>query len=276
MGSGKRENRCFYLSEYCATVSLAELASANIVGYTTKTAEQGKFIMYGSGFSNVSGSYKINELVSGAIPVDIDWDTTDWQNLAVQIQSYDEYGSLIQYFYVSNAWLDDGTEEGQYVEGWCDADGILITEVELTPGFGFWVKSPTADSNIVVSGAVPEEDVTDVKCLQGFSIRSYPYPMDLSINSDKLSSADIVPTEIDWDSTAWQNLATQIQAYDENGSLIQYFYVSNAWLDDGTEEGQYVEGWCDADGIYADVVVKNMTGFWIKGTTGEVTLTFKK
>ena len=128
----------------CATVSLAELASANIVGYTTKTAEQGKFIMYGSGFSNVSGSYKINELVSGAIPVDIDWDTTDWQNLAVQIQSYDEYGSLIQYFYVSNAWLDDGTEEGQYVEGWCDADGIYA-DVVVKNMTGFWIKGTTGE-----------------------------------------------------------------------------------------------------------------------------------
>ena len=247
-----------------------------MVGYSTKVTDQGKFIMYGTGFSNVSGSYKINELVSGAAPVEIDWESTDWQNLAVQIQSYDEFGSLVQYFYVSNGWEDDGTEEGVYKEGWADADGVLITEVELTPGFGFWVKSPTTDCNIVVSGAVPEVSEIDVKCVQGFSVRAYPYPMDLALNSTKLTSDDIVPVEIDWESTDWQNLATQVQAYDESGSLIQYFYVSNAWLDDGTEDGQYVQGWCDADGVYADATVKNMTGFWVKGTSGEVTLTFKK
>ena len=252
------------------------MASANVVGYQSKDATQGQFIMYGSGFSNVSGSYKLHELVSGATPAEIDWESSDWQNLAVQIQSYDAAGSLVQYFYVSNGWEDDGTEEGVYREGWADADGVLISDVELTPGFGFWVKSPVSTTKIVVSGAVPEADEVDVSCPAGFAVRASAYPMDLAINSGKLTSTDIVPVEIDWESSAWQDAATQIQSYDAEGNLIQYFYASNAWRDDGTEEGEYLKGWCDADGIYADCIVKSMTGFWIKGTTGPVTITFVK
>ena len=56
------------------------------MGYTSKEAAQGKFIIMGAQFESVKdGSMKINDLVTGLTGVDYD-DANVWKTTAAQIQ----------------------------------------------------------------------------------------------------------------------------------------------------------------------------------------------
>ena len=126
----------------CATVGFSDgIESSNVVGYYSENAPQAKFMLGAASLEAIDGGIKLNAF-KGLTPVAIDWEgdpTTFWKT-APQLQIWNGTGYDLTY-YVSNAWYDNGTEEGDYKEGWCDGDGLLREGYSIPVGYGFWVKA---------------------------------------------------------------------------------------------------------------------------------------
>ena len=116
------------------------------MGYQTDTLEQNKFVIKAIQFEDVtSGKVEVNKVFTGFKDVagEIDWygDPDAFKLTAPQIQVQSAGGYDI-YYYVKNAWVDNGTDDGTYVEGWSDSLGIYATDT-IPAGRGFWLKSAT-------------------------------------------------------------------------------------------------------------------------------------
>ena len=270
--------KLLYAPLFWTAVRAESVTSDNVVGYTSKTTPQAKFMIGTVPFETVDGSMQINKLLSGYTPVEIDWegDYTAFQKLAAQLQIWTGTDYDMAY-YVSNAWYDNGTEEGAYTEGWSDGDGLLLTDYEFIPGGAYWVKNVPDSKSLTVSGAVKAADVVTFNCPQKFMLAGNAFPVAILLNEGtQMTSADITDVDIDWegDYTGFQKTATQMQIW--NGSDYDMtYYVSNAWYDNGTEEGAYKKGWADGDGLLrVNYTIPAGSGFWIKASSGECNLDF--
>ena len=256
--------------------SVFALESANVVGYQTKATPQNKFMIGTVPFEACDGSMRINKLISGLTPVEIDWENpTDFYATAPQLQIWNG-SSYDMAYYVSNAWYDNNTEDGAFTEGWCDGDGLLRTDYEFTPGGAYWVKNVPDSNSLQVSGAIKSADSVTFACPTSFMLAGNAYPVAINLNNGtEMTSTDIKAVEIDWeDPTAYYATATQMQIW--NGSSYDMaYYVSNAWYDNNTEDGAFTEGWCDGDGLLrTDYTIPAGNGFWIKATSGACNLVF--
>ena len=200
-----------------------------------------------------------------------------FKNIAPQLQIWNGDGYDNAY-YVSNAWYDNGTENGDYMEGWCDMDGLLRgDDYVITPGYAHWLKNVPDSNPLNIAGQVKQAEKVQVVCPNAFMLIGNPYPSPINLNGGvDMVSDDIKPVAIDWegDYMAFKNLATQLQIWNGNGYDNAY-YVSNAWYDNGTEDGDYKEGWCDMDGLLrVDYSIPVGYGLWIKATSGVCTIDF--
>lgn len=126
----------------------AQAVESGVVGYAKKTTPQAKFMIGTVPFEAVGGGMKINDLLTGFTPVEIDWDNpTEFYTTAAQLQIWNG-SSYDMAYYVSNAWYDNGTEDGDYAEGWCDMDGLLRTDYTIPVGNGFWIKATSGECNL--------------------------------------------------------------------------------------------------------------------------------
>ena len=252
----------------CATVGLA-IESANTVGYSTKEAAQGVFIILGAQFENVDGATKINGLISGVEGVSYD-DNNVFRTTAAQIQVPNPSGGYFTYYYLTDGWYDDNGKDG-YKAGWCNGDGVLV-DTELTPAVALWLRSTPGNATANVAGAVSEDTSVDVSCPVTFALRANAFPMPITLNSDTMTSANIVGVVYD-DNNAFRTTAPQLQIPNPAGGYFTYYYLTDGWYDDNGKDG-YKAGWCNGDGVLVDTEVPVAQGFWTKGTTGAFTLTF--
>ena len=258
------------------TASAFAVESANTVGYTTRTAGAGDFIIIGTQFEDVSSTAanavdaSINDLVSGTyIPAEYD-DFGDFTDTAPIIKTwvYDESASIWHYesyYYIDEAW--DGTKD---VIGWADFDGGLSTD-PLPAGAAVWFKSDAA-STITFRGNVPGAAV-QLEADEGeFVFISNPMPVDFTLNDAGITWSGLTPSEYD-DFGDFTDTAPIIQTwvYDESASIWHYesyYYIDGAW--DGTKD---VIGWADFDGGLSTDVIPAGYGFWFK-SVGDATITF--
>ena len=249
-----------------------------VVGYYNEQAPQAKFVLGSASLETVGGGIRLSAF-TGLTPVAVDWegDFESFWNLAPQLQIWN--GTTYDFaYYVSNAWFDNGTDDGDYKEGWADTEGLLLgDDYEITPGYAYWLKNVPDSNPLNISGQVKQAEKVQVSCPNQFMLIGNPYPSAIDLNGKKdMTSTDIKPVAIDWegDYTAFQNQATQLQIW--NGSDYDMaYYVNNAWFDNGTEDGDYAEGWCDADGLLrVDYSIPTGYGLWIKATSGTCTIDF--
>lgn len=272
--------KLMFTAAVAAAMGAFAIESANVVGYTTKSTPQGKFMIGTVPFETTDGDMDINKLISGFTPVTIDWSLDEYtlfRNLAAQLQIWNGSNYDTAY-YVSNAWFDDGTEEGDYKEGWCDGDGLLLEDYEFTPGGAYWVKNVPDSNSLTVAGQIKAASSVNVSCPTSFTLTGNAFPVDIQLNEGtQMTSANITPVAIDWESddyTVFRDAATQLQIW--NGTVYDTaYYVSNAWYDNGTPDGDYKAGWCDGDGLlWENYTIPAGNGFWVKATSGACTLTF--
>ena len=259
-----------------------------------------------------AGSFCLNELFKYTSDYEIDWDLSpaqmvnDMMAKAPQIQIQKDNGTYELYFWVKNAWFDDGSEDGLDIEGWCNQSGALVVPdnpaVEesdglgnVVPGVAAWFKDPANDEPAVqFAGAVLTED-TVINCPADYRLRATTIPAAINVNEkDKILFTGLYNQyEIDWDLSPAQMVndmmanAPQIQVQKLNSETYElYFYVKNAWFDDGSEDGLDIEGWCNQSGalVVADNpaveesdgtgVIPVGAGMWFKGCKNAFTAKF--
>ena len=244
----------------------------SIVGYTSKEAVKGKFLIVGAQFDAVKGGRAINDLVSGVQGVDFD-DAKTWKTTAAQIQIPSTSGYDV-YYYLNDGWYDNGTTDGDYKAGWCDGDGN-IADREIDSMVAFWFKSVPSDATATIAGAVPSsKEAVDVDCPENFALRANAFPKAVALNSDAMQTVGITGVDYD-DQNVWKANASQIQIPSTTGYAV-YYYLNDGWYDNGTTDGDYKAGWCDGDGNIVNDVIPAGQGFWTKGTTGAFKLLFTK
>ena len=242
------------------------IESANIVGYTQKEAAQGKFIILGAQFEQVTGVMNVNGLISGVTPVEYDEEGA-FQKTAPQIQIPNGVGYTTCY-YIDGAWDVKNQKE---VIGWADATGDLAADAVITPGEAIWCKSVGANAEVLVAGAVAEDDVSSIDCPATFALRANVFPIAFDVNSKVMSSDNITPAKYDEEGN-FQKTAPQIQIPNGVG-YTTYYYIEGAW--DVTNQKE-VTGWADATGDLISAQIDVAQGFWTKGVNGSFTLKFVK
>ena len=195
---------------------------------------------------------------------------------APQIQFRNASGGYDVYFWVTNGWLNDGSNDGAGadIEGWCNSEGFwadpsnpAVEESDckgiIIPGVGAWFYDPIDDSVIpTMSGAVRTDNIIR-DCPTGYSIRALTVPQDININdSAKIVFDGVYPEyEVKWELEDPADIendllanAPQIQVQRLNSSQYDcYFYVKNGWLNDGSNDGAGADvlGWCNSEGFWA-------------------------
>ena len=176
---------------------MADVESSNVVGYTTKSVEGGKFYLVGTQFNktgDAAGAIDVNDLItlsSSIIPGEYDSDFVG----APEIQALNAAGTgYNKYYYISDATDDDDEPLG--FNCWADIDGYQLKDSDkIAIGKGFWLK-PSAAGTITVAGEVKAEANAVVNFpANQFFIMANPFPKDLSFAD--VTTTGVTPGEYD-------------------------------------------------------------------------------
>ena len=224
---------------------MADITSANVVGYYGKdiTKGKGKVSMFSLAFSDVSGdgfNFNTGLNVKNVKGTD-DSNTSDHVLLWDPTKAGGAGGYLTLWYY------DDGSEAG-----WCDPDGNYIDDPDwsivkdgFAAGSAFWFE-PVDDQEkeMTISGAVDGADYIEPPLAGGkqLSMFSNPFPVQIQLNDkNQLVCSGITGTD-DSNTSDHLLLWDPTKAGGAGGYLTLWFY------DDGAGDC----GWCDPDGNYID------------------------
>jgi len=265
------------------------LESSNTVGFNTKAVEAAKFYILGVQFEATDGTMDINKLVTG-FTGESQLQNENFTATAPQIQIPNSTtGGYDVYYYLVDGWYDNGTEDGDFKPGWCDSNGVIAGDAEsdldgvIPAGVGMWVKDVLNSENFQQAGQVPADSSVAVSAPANFTLRTNPFPIAFNLNdSTKVTCANLTAGDIEDDD--FTSKASQIQVPNATtGGYDVYYYLSNGWYDNGTEDGDFKPGWCDSNGVIAgdaeadlDGNITAGQGFWTKGVGATFTMTFTK
>ena len=267
----------FGLACAAALGAIADIESANVVGYNQTNLEQNKNVILAAQFEGIDGSMALSKLLAGTEVVGSDYSEDNaWQNLAPQISVINEAGVYDSYWYLNDGWYDNGTADGDYKAGWCDMYGSIV-DPDFVVGDSMWMKDRTGNGKFVVAGQVIGDAEVPVALAGGKNaLKANPYPKAFNPNSE----ADVTFTGLvgeDYsEDNAWQNTATQISVINDAGVYDSFWYLNDGWYDNGTADGDYKAGWCDMYGSIVDQSIPAGVGYWINTRKGAITMTFKK
>ena len=248
----------FFCSKNNPAASAADVASANVVGYTKIQLNEG-YNLIGSQFLNVGGQIKdINDFIvdgSGLLGLD------DEGMYQTTMRVWD--GSSYTYY----GWLDsdDGTinEVPEWNNTWLkyDMSDVAIEDMDL--GKGVWLITPNATS-ITVSGEVSSTNTYTMNVATGYNIIANPFPCEVSIQNIKCNLDGLD------DEGMYQ---TTMRVWD--GSSYTYY----GWLDndDGTinEVPEWDNSWLlyDMSDLAKEKLKVGQAVWFIAPTDGTVTFT---
>jgi hypothetical protein len=201
--------------------AIAQVTSANIVGYSKKAVTDGSFSILAPQFvvENTNGIALKNAFTG----------------LADETLVYAWDGGYTTYYYFDGLWYDVD-------DFYSAADDDIIPA-----GASVWLKS-TADTNVLMSGEVPQVDSVTNVIGSGFSLVANPYPVDLVLSN--------IPQD---------NLPAETLVYAWDGGYTTYYYFDGLWYD-------VDDFYSAADGD----VISVGDGFWIKNPTSSFELIFDK
>jgi len=270
-----------YIKTLCATVSFAELASANIVGYMDKAADNASgYTWMANTFQKVDGTVtKLSDLSfkENLAPTAAKLYLLDKAGATL----VDANGKKCIYVYLNPTkagtravpgWYYDGTASnamtGENSEGWAN-------DVEIPYGQGFGIQRSTTAATLVFSGSVAAEDQEiEAKNASGYTWMGNVMPTDLTL-ADLSFKENLAPT------AAKLYLLDKAGAtlVDENGKKCIYVYLNPTkagtravpgWYFDGTASnamtGETSPGWAN------NVSIKAGQGFGIQRSTTAATL----
>ena len=142
----------FAIAAVAAGSALADVTSANIVGYNTREMSPDFLIMSVPWGSCEDGVANLNKVFSfdGDASYEVNWAGKPAQRMvnvkdkAPEIQVMNAQGGYAIYYYVKKAHLKDGVTEKA---GWCNSNGVYADaeNSEAMPGnvpvgYGFWIR----------------------------------------------------------------------------------------------------------------------------------------
>ena len=266
-----------------AGVAMADVESANVVGYTTETLAGGRWLIAQVGFQTTAGEdIDLQDLIQGIQTTTVEagrgtgWDTGAAPR--IQLQRRDANGVITgggnnTYYYIANASVKAGatrTDPDITFPGWADSLGkrlgakgttyvgeTLAAAVKVKPGTAFWYQDP-ADSTITFAGQVLSPNQVEVFIPAGkWGLVCNPFPMAVNVNSVKIQYEGL-KTDVEagrgtgWDTGAAPRIQLQRRGNDgtvTGGGNNTYFYVSNATVKSGatrTDPDITYPGWADS------------------------------
>jgi hypothetical protein len=238
-----------------ATALMAEVKSANVVGYSTLTFKEGwnligvQFEAIGAG----GGTIDVQDLFTDITLMGLDEEYNPNDYLKVWDN---ETGFYTENFY----WSGDAIEEYQNV--WLDGDNNEAAYA-FKAGDAFWVYTAIGGSaaGAVTLGQVGATDVP-LAIIPAWNLIANPFPVPLVINGGTLAVDGLVGLDEEY------NPNDYLKVWDNETG----FYTENLyWSGDTIEEYQNV--WLDGDNNEADLSIAPNAGFWIyhNGTGAELT-----
>ena len=116
---------------------LAEVTSANTVGFVSRDIAPDTFYMVGVQFENVGGdaTADLNNVLGlkNIAACGFDNRLTDGAEIQVRVGNVYNY-----YYYINDAW--DAEDNPVTGDVWADGDGYVVTDADLiAPGASFWM-----------------------------------------------------------------------------------------------------------------------------------------
>ena len=266
----------FAATALAAGLAMADVTSANVVGYNTNGLNADSYNLIGFQFNKVGGDadgIDVEKIIKTTGIEPVSYDEAVDEGLGAKIMVRDELGAYTDYYYINDA--RDRSKEGKvYVTGWADPDGDLLNgSLKLPEGAGVWLRVGEAvEAAINFSGEVLNDNETKVDFIAGYSILCNPYPKALSPKNVLTEGV----TAVSYDEAVDEDLGTKIMIRDADGAYTDYYYIEDAR--DRSKEGKvYVTGWADPDGDLlqaTDTILPVGWGFWLKSDEAG-SLTFK-
>ena len=118
---------------------LADITSANTVGYVSRDIAPNTFYMIAVQFEDVGGdaTADLNKVLGMNNIAACGFDDCGKDGAEIQVLEGDAYK---HYFYINDAWdADDNPVTGDV---WADSDGYVVTDADLiAPGASFWMNA---------------------------------------------------------------------------------------------------------------------------------------
>lgn len=266
----------FALATAAALVGMADIESANTVGFTTKSITPDQYYLIGTQFQGVGADAQIEMskllVLSNIQSVGFD----DMIEQGAEILVFDGVG-YNHYYYINDAYdSSDNPVEGEY---WADIDGYMVTASDVfTLGQGFWLKVPAAacgeNPGVTAAGEVTSASDYQLELVGSsdgaYSILSNPYPVEAAL-------ADITTTgltAVGFDDML--DIGNELMIYDGVG-YNHYYYINDAY--DSNDNPVDGEVWADIDGYEVTDSDKIPVGesFWFRARqNGSLKFSLKK
>lgn len=216
-----------------AGVAVADVTSANIVGYANGDLREGNTLASAQ-FVTIGGAEVDLQTVKP-----IGDDTSDNVFLSV----LDEYGFTSEMYTWVN-WAGDTYDQ----EAWIDSS-YVIAEKSFPAGQGFWIQGKSGQK-IQTAGEVGSSDVI-VELREGNTAVGNPFPLPVNLQ-EILPSGDGISDNV------------FLSILDEYGFTSE-MYTWVDWAGDTFDQ----EAWINSSYEIADVTFPAGQGFWIQGKTGQ-------
>lgn len=160
------------------------------------------------------------------------------------------------------SWCDF-EEDGEVYYGWYDEDMNEYNDLELSPGEGLWIYSPSTDMSIQSAGSVPSVDIA-VQLRGGGQAKMVANPMPVPLQFGDITVAGYDPEEGYAD---FEIIAKQLNGFGVGG-------IAYSWCD-FEEDGETYYGWYDEDmNEYNSLEVEAGEGLWIYSPSTEFSVVF--
>ena len=255
----------------------AELASANVVGYTTKTIPAGKYMMVAVQFDttedaemNADQAFTLNKAGKAWASADAPECIPGWYTTApcLKIPKGTVDKGYTDLYYAEDAC--DESDNYALKPGWADRYGMLVKTPALRSGYGVWFVAGSEDLTVTIAGQVKAADSATISAGAGYNLVKLPYPVALNADDAK----------INWNLSAMAGQAWEsadapecIPNWFANAPCIK---IPKGTVDKGYTDLYYAKDACDESDNYAlkpgwadryGMLVKNVTipegmGFW--------------
>ena len=239
----------------CAAVAFGDVVSSDVVGYDTLGLRgSGAAKGAGASFLPVGG----DNLTLGDIKIvgyDVAEGYADFEVIAKQLDGAGRGGTAY-------SWCDF-EEEGEKYYGWYDEDMNCYNDLELVPGEGLWIYSPSTEMTVQSAGAVAKTSIA-VTLRGSGAAKMCSNPMPVTLN---LGDIVVVGYDINDGYADFEIVAKQLDGAGRGG-------IAYSWCD-FEEEGETYYGWYDEDmNEYNDVEVAAGEGLWIYSPSTDFSVVF--